>query len=107
MEQKSYPVAWYVICWIVYALYCYAAFFPTGPVWGIHWIAYTPQVLKIAVLVLGVLLLVPKNQQRLFHVVLELFHKTNTGGTVRIVPSLVVAIAAFFIFHFFEIKTDI
>ncbi|HEY3875760.1 MAG TPA: hypothetical protein VGM92_09805 [Candidatus Kapabacteria bacterium] len=106
-ERKRYPQMWYAILWIVYLVYCYAAFVPTGPVWGIHFTAYVPPGLKVGVLILGALLLIPRNQEHLFNKVLGLFHKTESANKVRIIPTVALAIAAFFLFHSFEIKTDI
>ena len=94
------------LIWALYAVYCYAAFFPQGPVWGIHFMAYVPIGLKILLLLVGVLLL-PRNQQRLYR-----WLEVNTADRwherhSQIILAAIVAVIGFFLYRAFTIKTDI
>ena len=107
MELKSYPQSWYYVCWIIYLFYCYAAFFPTGAVWGIHFIAYVPPALKIILLIIGGLLLVPKIQGLAFLAITDLLGSSKSEQKIRILPAAIIAGICFLIFHSFTMKTDI
>jgi hypothetical protein len=106
-ELKFYPNSWYYVCWIIYLLYCYAAFAPTGPVWGIHFIAYIPVALKLVLLMIGGVVLLPNVQQSLFIKVTKLFGAYFEDRKVRILPAIIVAGVCFILFRTFTIKTDI
>ena len=99
IEVKNYPKGWYYACWIVYLCYCYAAFFPAGAVWGIHFIAYVPIAAKILLLVAGGLLLAPKIQRSLYIAVANLFGASKEEQKVRIIPAAIVSGICFFLFH--------
>jgi hypothetical protein len=107
MELKEYPQSWYYACWSIYLCYCYAAFFPAGAVWGIHFIAYIPSALKILLLIVGSLLLVPKIQRSFFLRIADLLGFPKGEQKARIIPAAIVAGICFLIFRTFNIATDI
>jgi hypothetical protein len=107
MELKSYPQSWYYVCGLVYLCYCYAAFFPTGAVWGIHFIAYIPSGMKIFLLIVGGLLLVPNIQRSVFLAIADLLGSQKSEQKVRLLPAAMVAGICFLIFRTFNIATDI
>src|ERR1035437_7100857 len=106
-ELKTYPQSWYYLCWLLYLCYGYAAFVPTGPVWGIHFIAYIPAAAKVILLVAGGLLLLPRIQRTLYLTVANLFGTLKEERRVRVLLPAVIAGVCFILFHTFTIKTDI
>ncbi len=107
LELKVYPRSWYYICALIYLCYCYAAFVPTGPVWGIHFIAYIPAVLKYVLLVIGGLFLIPSIQRSLFFAIENMTGSHLQQEQVRIVPAAIFAVLCFVLFRIFTISTDI
>lgn len=106
-EIKTYPKSWYYLCFALYLCYCYAAFVPTGPVWGIHFISYVPTGPKLMLLVAGGLLLLPSVQRSLYLKVANLFSRSKDEHRVRILPAAIVAGVCFLLFRTFTMKTDI
>jgi len=107
VELKDYPNAWFYFCWAIYLCYCFAAFEPTGPVWGIHFIAYIPAGMRVLLLIIGGLLLVPNIQRSFYLGVANLFGSEKTKQKIRILPAAIVAGICFMLFHTFTMKTDI
>ncbi len=105
--RQTNPRSWNYFCLFIYALYCYAAFFPLGPVWGIHFIAYLPLALKIVLLAVGALPLVPGNQAMLYDRIVNAFSRFSNAESPRWILMSVTALAAFVLFRAFVIRTDI
>src|ERR1700679_2109574 len=99
LDIKNYHQGWYYLCWLIYLCYCYAAFVPTGAVWGIHFTAYIPDVLKIILLIAGGLLLVPKIQMILYRALANLFSSSKDGQKLQIIPAAIIAGICFMLFH--------
>ncbi len=106
-ELRSYPKSWYYLCWLLYLCYCYAAFVHTGPVWGIHFIAYIPAAVRILLLVAGGVLLLPGTQRSLYVKVASMFGSPGEVQKVRVLLPAIVAGVGFILFHSFNMKTDI
>ena len=107
LDLKNYPNSWYLFCGVLYLCYCYAAIAPTGPVWGIHFIAYIPVALMLPLLVAGGLLLLPGIQRSLYLRLTGLFSNTVDESAVRLLAPAIVAIVSFFLFRAFAMNSDI
>ena len=106
-ELKSYPQSWYYCCWLLYACYCYAALFPMGPVWGIHFIAYVPVVVRLPLLALGALMLNPRVERAVFRKVAGFVDATKARRKYWMLRPAIVAAICFVLFRTFTIQTDI
>lgn len=102
---KTYPKSWYYFCAAIFLCYCYAAFAPTGPVWGIHFIAYLPTGLKIALLAVSGVMLAPSVQRSISKTASKLV-VWRTGQSERLIQPALIALGCFVGFHLFTIKTD-
>jgi hypothetical protein len=104
---NSYPRSWQYFCWVLYFCYAFAAFFPSGPVWGIHFLGYLPIAARLLLLTAGGVLLIPSIQRSLYQSLVNASAPKDEKHKLGFVLPAVVAVICFLLFLSFTIKTDI